>query len=90
MKSTSAEPYACKQMREIGNSDGCLCDDQPAPGRFGGRAGCGSAWDRVIVYISLCHVDNHIRRFKRPEWIAHRDFTPIECLADNCLTAADR
>jgi len=39
-------------------------------------------------YISLCHVDNHIRRFKRPEWIAHRDFTPIECLADDCLTAA--
>ena len=46
-----------------------------------------SPWDRVIVYISLCHVDNHIRRFKRPEWIAHRDFTPIECLADDCLTA---
>ncbi len=42
-------------------------------------------------YISLCHVDNYIRRFKRPEWIAHRDFTPIECLADDCLTAgADR
>ena len=47
-----------------------------------------SPWDRVIVYISLCHVDNHIRRFKRPEWIAHRDFAPIECLADDCLTAA--
>ena len=46
-----------------------------------------SPWDRVIVYISLCRVDNHIRRFKRPEWIAHRDFTPIECLADDCLTA---
>ena len=46
-----------------------------------------SPWDRVIVYISLCHVDNHIRRFKRPEWIAHRDFAPIECLADDCLTA---
>ncbi len=47
-----------------------------------------SPWDRVIVYISVCHVDNHIRRFKRPEWIAHRDFTPIECLADDCLLAA--
>ncbi len=46
-----------------------------------------SPWDRVIVYISLCRVDNHIRRFKRAEWIAHRDFTPIECLADDCLTA---
>ncbi len=47
-----------------------------------------SPWDRVIVYLSVCHVDNHIRRFKRPEWIAHRDFTPIECLPDDCLTAA--
>ena len=28
---------------------------------------------------------NHIRQFKRPEWIAHRDFTPIEPLADDCL-----
>ena len=44
-----------------------------------------SPWRRTIVYLSLCHVDNHIRRFKRPEWIAHRDFTPIECLADDCL-----
>ena len=44
-----------------------------------------SPWDRVIVYLSLCHVDNHIRQFKRPEWIAHRDFTPIEPLNDNCL-----
>lgn len=44
-----------------------------------------SPWDRVIVYLSLCHVDNHIRQFKRPEWIAHRDFTPIEPLDDDCL-----
>jgi ectoine hydroxylase len=46
-----------------------------------------SPWDRVIVYMSVCHADNHIRRFKRPEWIAHRDFAPIECLADDCLLA---
>ncbi len=44
-----------------------------------------SPWGRTVVYLSLCHVDNHIRRFKRPEWIAHRDFTPIEPLADDCL-----
>ena len=44
-----------------------------------------SPFGRVIVYLSLCHVDNHIRRFKRPEWIAHRDFAPIECLPDDCL-----
>ncbi len=44
-----------------------------------------SPFRRTIVYLSLCHVDNHIRRFKRPAWIAHRDFAPIESLADDCL-----
>ncbi len=44
-----------------------------------------SPWDRVSVYLSLCAVDNHIRRFKRPEFIAHRDFAPIELLPDDCL-----
>ena len=44
-----------------------------------------SPWDRVSVYLSLCAVSNHIRRFKRPEYIAHRDFAPIECLPDDCL-----
>ena len=44
-----------------------------------------SPFDRTIVYLSLCHVDNHIRQFKRAEWIAHRDFTPLEPLADDCL-----
>ena len=49
-----------------------------------------SPMDRTIVYLSLCHVDNHIRRFQRAEWIAHRDFTPIEPMADDCLTALAR
>jgi ectoine hydroxylase len=44
-----------------------------------------SPWDRISVYLSLCAVSNHIRRFKRPEYIAHRDFTPIACLPDDCL-----
>ncbi|QJR11504.1 L-proline trans-4-hydroxylase [Usitatibacter rugosus] len=44
-----------------------------------------SPWNRVAVYLSLCAVSNHIRRFKRPEYIAHRDFTPIAPLADDCL-----
>ncbi|MBA3772161.1 MAG: phytanoyl-CoA dioxygenase family protein [Ramlibacter sp.] len=44
-----------------------------------------SPWNRVSVYLSLCAVSNHIRRFKRPEFIAHRDFTAIECLPDDCL-----
>jgi ectoine hydroxylase len=37
------------------------------------------------VYLSLCAVSNHIRRFKRPGYIAHRDFTPIRALPDDCL-----
>ena len=44
-----------------------------------------SPWNRVSVYLSLCAVSNHIRRFKRPEYIAHREFTPIDCLPDDCL-----
>lgn len=44
-----------------------------------------SPWNRVSVYLSLCAVGNHIRRFKRPAYIAHRDFTPIACLPDDCL-----
>ena len=42
-------------------------------------------WGRTIVYISANRTDNAIRRFKRPEYIAHRDFTAIEPLADDCL-----
>ena len=49
-----------------------------------------SPFDRTIVYLSLCHVENHIRRFKRPPWVAQRDFTPIECLEDDCLLALSR
>jgi ectoine hydroxylase len=44
-----------------------------------------SPFNRVSVYLSLCAVSNHIRRHKRPEYIAHRDFSPIECLPDDCL-----
>ena len=49
-----------------------------------------SPWNRTIVYLSLCEVNNHIRRFKRDEWIAHRDFTPIEPLPDGTLTKLAR
>ena len=45
-----------------------------------------SPFNRISVYLSLCAVSNHIRRFKRKEYIAHRDFTPIESLPDDCLT----
>jgi ectoine hydroxylase len=30
-------------------------------------------------------VDNHIRAFNREEWIAHREFDPIQALGDDCL-----
>ncbi|MEO1191995.1 MAG: phytanoyl-CoA dioxygenase family protein [Pseudomonadota bacterium] len=45
-----------------------------------------SPYDRRIVYLSLCRTDNHIRKFNRKPWIAHRDFDPIEALPDDCLT----
>ncbi|SLN30930.1 phytanoyl-CoA dioxygenase family protein [Oceanibacterium hippocampi] len=44
-----------------------------------------SPFGRTIVYLSLCEVENHIRAFRREPWIAHRDFTPITPLADDCL-----
>jgi ectoine hydroxylase len=45
-----------------------------------------SPFNRVAVYLSLCAVSNHIRRHKRVEYIAHREFTPITTLPDDCLT----
>ena len=44
-----------------------------------------SSWNRVSVYLSLFAVSNHIRRIKRPEYIARRNFTPIRCLPDERL-----
>jgi ectoine hydroxylase len=55
---------------------GCLA--HASPGNI-------SPYDRTICYVTYCSVENHITRFKRPEWIAHRDFTAIEPLADDCL-----
>lgn len=48
-----------------------------------------SPWDRVIIYLSLCAVSNHITRHHRPDYIAHRDFTPIQLLSDDCLLRDD-
>jgi L-proline 4-hydroxylase len=42
-------------------------------------------YPRKIVYLTLCAVSNHITKFTRPEWIAHRDFTPIEAVEDEAL-----
>src|SRR6266404_4271131 len=42
-------------------------------------------YPRKIVYLTLCAVSNHITRFTRPEFIAHRDFTPIQQVSDDAL-----
>lgn len=42
-------------------------------------------YPRKIVYLTLCAVSNHITKFTRPEWIAHRDFSPIVPVADDAL-----
>jgi len=35
-------------------------------------------------------VSNHITKFTRPEWIAHRDFTPLVPVADDAMLACAR
>src|ERR1700680_798678 len=47
-------------------------------------------YPRKIVYLTLCACSNHITKFTRPEWIAHRDFTPIVPVADDALLAYAR
>jgi ectoine hydroxylase len=47
-------------------------------------------YPRKIVYLTLCAVSNHITRFTRPEWIAHRDFTPITPVSDDALLQCAR
>ncbi len=43
-----------------------------------GSGGNISPYPRRIVYASYCAVSNHIQNPTRPEWIAQRDFEPIE------------
>jgi ectoine hydroxylase len=50
-----------------------------------GSAGNITPYPRKIVYLTLNAVSNHIRRPTRPDWIAHRDFTPIVPVADDAL-----
>ena len=47
-------------------------------------------YPRKIVYLTLCAVSNHITKFTRSEWIAHRDFTPIVPVTDDALLAHAR
>jgi ectoine hydroxylase len=79
-------------VRQLAERGGCVAPTGPAGGvlLFSSLLVHASPpnispFDRTIVYLSLCHVDNHIRQFKRAEWLAHRDFSPIQSLADDCL-----
>jgi ectoine hydroxylase len=42
-------------------------------------------YPRKIIYLTLCAVSNHITKFTRPEFIAHRDFMPIAPVANDAL-----
>lgn len=44
-----------------------------------------SPWPRRIFSVIYNPVSNRQTGFRRPEWIAHRDFTPVTPLADDCL-----
>jgi len=50
-----------------------------------GSAGNITPYPRKIVYLTLNAVANYIRTPTRPDWIAHRDFTPIEPVGDEAL-----
>lgn len=80
------------EVTRLANEGGCVAPTGPAGSviMFHGNLVHASPpnispFSRTIVYLSLCHVENHIRAFKRAEWIAHRDFTPIQPLADDSL-----
>ena len=50
-----------------------------------GSAGNITPYPRKIVYLTLNAVSNFIRTPTRPEFIAHRDFTPIQTVDDDSL-----
>ncbi len=50
-----------------------------------GSAGNITPYPRKIVYLTLNAVSNYIRTPTRPDFIAHRDFTPIEPVPDDAL-----
>jgi ectoine hydroxylase len=50
-----------------------------------GSSGNITPYPRKIVYLTLNAVSNYIRKPTRPEFIAHRDFTPIEPVDDDGL-----
>jgi ectoine hydroxylase len=50
-----------------------------------GSAGNITPYPRKIVYLTLNAVSNYIRTPTRPDYIAHRDFTPIRMVDDDAL-----
>ncbi len=55
-----------------------------------GSAGNITPYPRKIVYLTLNACSNYIRTPTRPEFIAHRDFSPIECVPDDALAKLAR
>src|SRR5271169_2633214 len=55
-----------------------------------GSAGNITPYPRKIVYLTLNAVSNYIRTPTRAEYIAHRDFTPIETVDDDSLVRLAR
>jgi ectoine hydroxylase len=47
-----------------------------------------SPWGRSIFSVILNPIANAQTRFARPDFVHHRDFTPVVPLADDCLLAA--
>lgn len=52
-----------------------------------GSAGNITPYPRKIVYLTLSAVSNAITKPTRPEFIAHRDFTPVERAPEGALAA---
>jgi ectoine hydroxylase len=50
-----------------------------------GSNGNMSPWPRTIFSAIANPVNNAQVAFKRPDYIHERDFTPVECLPDDCL-----
>ena len=50
-----------------------------------GSAGNITPYPRKIVYLTLNAVSNYIRKPTRAEYIAHRDFRPIQTVDDDAL-----
>ena len=50
-----------------------------------GSAGNITPYPRKIVYLTLSAISNAITKPTRPDWIAHRDFTPLKSVSDDAL-----